>query len=57
MKNTDRLSHFLKKEQERKKKRSVSEWFKTDDLPQEVKFKNGSEDSNFRETIKKRFNK
>ncbi len=57
MKNTDRLSHFLKKEQERKKKRSVSEWFKTDDLPKEVKFKNGTEDSNFRETIKKRFNK
>lgn len=57
MKNTDRLSHFLKKEQERKKKRSVSEWFKTDDLPKEVKFKNGTEDSNFQETIKKRFNK
>ena len=57
MNSSKRLSDFLKKQQERKKKRSVSEWFKTDDLPQDVKFKNGSEDSNFRETIKKRFNK
>ena len=55
MNSRKRLSDFLKNE--KKKKRSVSEWFKTDDLPQEVKFKNGSEDSNFREIIKKRFNK
>ena len=57
MNSSKRLSDFLKKQQERKKKRSVSEWFKADDLPREVKFKNGTEDSNFKETIKKRFNK
>ena len=33
--------------------RSVSSWFKKDDLPKEVKFKNGSEDSDFQETIKR----
>ena len=55
MNSRKRLSDFLKNE--KKKKRSVSEWFKTDDLPKEVKFKNGTEDSNSRETIKKRFNK
>mgnify|MGYP001359202162 CR=1 FL=1 len=33
--------------------RSVSSWFKKDDLPKEVKFKNGSEDSDFRGTIEK----
>ena len=33
--------------------RSVSSWFKKDDLPKEVKFKNGSEDLDFRGTIEK----
>ena len=48
MNSRKRLSDFLKNE--KKKKRSVTDWFKTDDLSQEVKFKKSPLDNRKKNT-------